>query len=145
MESCPICEEHLEEISQVREVRIGTRSTRVLDQFLRCPVCEEEFYLPGQMDGTLTRAAEALRKEEGLLTPSEVQTIRLRYSLSQQAFERLLGVGPKTVVRWEKGTVFQNHATDSLLRVLDRFPEVARFLADLHGVPLPDSAKMASG
>lgn len=145
MESCPVCEGHLEGISQKREVRIGTRSTWIRDQFLRCTGCEEEFYLPGQMDATLTRAAEALRKEEGLLTPSEVRAVRLRYGLSQQAFERLLGVGPKTVVRWEKGTVFQNHATDSLLRVLDRFPEVARYLADLHGVPLPDSAEIASG
>jgi hypothetical protein len=42
------------------------------------------------------------------------------------------------VVRWEKGTVFQNRSTDSLLRVVAEFPEVARFLAGLHGVVLPD-------
>ncbi len=60
--------------------------------------------------------------------------------LSQHAFEQLLGVGPKTVVRWEKGTVFQNKATDSLLRVVERFPEVVRFLGDLHGVALPGPA-----
>ena len=38
------------------------------------------------------------------------------------------------LVRWEKGTVFQNKATDSLLRLIDRFREAAGFLGGLHGV-----------
>jgi HTH-type transcriptional regulator/antitoxin MqsA len=140
MESCPICGSRLEPASEEREIRIGTRSARVMDRFLRCPGCEEVLYLPGQMDATLRRASEAIRQEEGLLSPSEILAIRARLHLSQQAFERLLGVGPKTVVRWEKGTVFQNRSTDSLLRVVAEFPEVARFLAGLHGVVLPDPA-----
>jgi HTH-type transcriptional regulator/antitoxin MqsA len=140
MEFCPICETRLKPASEEREVRIGTRTARVIDRFLRCPGCEEAIYLPGQMDTTLRRASEAIREEEGLLAPSEIRGIRARLGLSQQAFEQLLGVGPKTVVRWEKGTVFQNRATDSLLRVIAEFPEVARFLAGLHGVALPDPA-----
>ena len=58
--------------------------------------------------------------------------IREGLGLTQQSFEQLLGVGPKTVVRWERGTVFQNRATDSLLRVIRAFPEAARFLGDHH-------------
>jgi HTH-type transcriptional regulator/antitoxin MqsA len=89
------------------------------------------------MDATLRRAATVLREDEGLLSAKKIKALRERLGLSQSAFEQLLGVGPKTVVRWEKGTVFQNNATDSLLRVVDRFPEVVRFLADLHAVALP--------
>ena len=139
-EVCPLCSGHLRSAEAVREVRIGSRSARVLDEFVLCASCGEEFYGPGQMDAALRRAATVLREDEGLLSEKKIKALRERLGLSQRAFEQLLGVGPKTVVRWEKGTVFQNRATDSLLRVVDRFPEVARFLGDLHGVALPGPA-----
>ena len=145
MEFCPLCEERLEPATEEREVSIGTRSAHVMDRFLRCSGCGEAFYLPGQMDATLRRASEALRQQEGLLSPGEIRTIRTRLGLSQHGFERLLGVGPKTVVRWEKGTVFQNRATDSLLRVVAEFPEVARFLAELHELPASERAVVPQG
>lgn len=143
-ETCPLCGGRLQSVDEDRDIRIGSRSARVLDEFARCTACGEEFYAPGQMDATLRRAATALRKAEGLLPPGKIRALRERLGLSQRAFEQLLAVGPKTVVRWEKGTVFQNKATDSLLRVLDRFPEVARFLGDLHGVDIPSPARAAA-
>jgi len=90
------------------------------------------------MDATLRRASDAIRAEEGLLLPSQIRSIREGLGLTQHAFEQLLGVGPKTVVRWEKGSVFQNKATDALLRIVGRFPEVTAFLAELHRVPVDD-------
>ena len=72
--------------------------------------------------------------------PDQIRGIRQGLGLTQDAFEKLLGVGPKTVVRWEKGTVFQNRSTDSLLRVVAAHPESARFLALLNGVSLPERA-----
>jgi len=77
------------------------------------------------------------------MSPQDIRGIRERLGLTQHAFEKLLGVGPKTVVRWEKGTVFQNGSTDSLLRVIDALPEAARFLAGVHGVALPDYPQVA--
>lgn len=139
-ETCPLCGGHLRFAEEDRDVRIGRRCARVLDTFTRCTLCGEEFYSPGQMDATLRRAAKALREEEGLLSATKIRALRERLGLSQSAFEQLLGVGPKTVVRWEKGTVFQNKATDSLLRILEKFPEVVRFLGDLYGVALTGPA-----
>lgn len=120
-----------------RSVSIGRRSAIVFDEFFRCPECGEEVYLPGQMAATQTRASRAIRKTEGLLQPEEIRALREGLGLTQAQFERLLGVGPKTVVRWEAGTIFQNHATDNLLRVMSRFPEAAAYLAERHGVRLP--------
>jgi len=140
MEHCPMCVGALKAISEERKVAIGNRSALVLDQYFRCEGCGECFYAPGQMETTMRRASEAIRDKEGLLLPAQIRGIRERLGLTQQAFEQLLGVGPKTVVRWEKGSVFQNKATDALLRVVDRFPEVAGFLAELHGVPVQDQA-----
>jgi HTH-type transcriptional regulator/antitoxin MqsA len=144
MGPCPACCGVLSSVSEEKEVRIGRRSARVMDDFGRCADCGEAFYAPGQMDSTLRRATEAIRQEEGLLSSEVVQEIREKLGLTQQAFERLLGVGPKTVVRWEKGTVFQNRSTDSLLRVIDAVPDSARFLARLRGVTLPDHPKLAA-
>lgn len=141
VEFCPICDAAMRPVAEERDVSIGRRTALVRDEFLRCCACGEEVYLPGQMERTQTRAARAIRTQEGLLQPEEIRTLRERLGLSQAAFEALLGVGPKTVVRWERGTVFQNAATDALLRVIDRFPEVAEFLAELNGAERPRGAK----
>lgn len=45
--------------------------------------------------------------------------------LSQTPLEHLLGVGAKTVVRWQKGTVFQSATADRLVRLLRAMPEPA--------------------
>jgi HTH-type transcriptional regulator/antitoxin MqsA len=92
------------------------------------------------MDAALRLASDVIRRDEGLLLTEQIRQLREGLGLSQRAFERLLGVGPKTVVRWEKGSVFQNRATDSLLRVVAGFPQVAAFLAELHGVEMPQES-----
>ena len=137
---CWMCEGTADLVNEEREVQIGSRKTVVLDEFFRCAACGEEFYLPGQMDASQIRACERIRAEDDLLQSSEIRTIRESLGLTQHDFERLLRVGPKTVVRWERGTVFQNRATDTLLRVIREFPEAARFLAERSGVSLPRSA-----
>ena len=135
--ACPICGGTLEAVTEKREVRVGARRTLVMDLFSRCAVCGESLYSPGQLDATLRRASEAIRREEGLLSPETIRKIREGLGLTQSSFEKLLGVGPKTVVRWEKGTVFQNRSTDSLLRLVETLPQAALFLSRLHAVPLP--------
>jgi putative zinc finger/helix-turn-helix YgiT family protein len=88
------------------------------------------------MDAVLRRATARIRAEDGLLAPEQVKALRTRLGLTQPEFERLLGVGKNTCVRWERGTIPQSAATDSLLRLIDRFPENADFLGELHGVEL---------
>jgi putative zinc finger/helix-turn-helix YgiT family protein len=133
---CAVCGGEARLVSEEREVRVGRRAVRVGDEFYRCLACGEELYLPGMMDAVLRRAAERIRAEDGLLAPEQVKSIRTKLGLTQPDFERLLGVGKNTCVRWERGTVPQSAATDSLLRLVDRFPENAEFLAELHGVEL---------
>jgi len=133
---CPLCGGRLAIVAEARDVRVGKRTVRVRDRFSRCSDCGEEFYAPGQLEATQQRAAHGIREEDALLMPEEIRAIRLCLGLTQEAFERLLGVGPKTVVRWERGTVFQNQATDALLRVIRAVPAAAGFLAEHNGVEL---------
>jgi len=124
-----------------REIHVGKRTAVLSIEAPTCADCDEYFLSPDEMDEVQIRASELIRKDEGLLLPAAIERIRKKLSLSQAQFEKLLGVGPKTVVRWERGTVFQNSATDNLLRILDAIPEAVAFLAERQGVDL--SAKAA--
>ena len=141
VDRCPICGGEVLLTREVRPITILARSVAVEDEFYRCTRCEEEVYRPGMMDAVMRRATAKIREEDGLLTPDEVRGIRRKFGLTQPEFELLLGVGANTVVRWERGTVPQGSAADSLLRLVDEFPENARFLAGLHGVDLPATGR----
>ncbi len=128
LESCPLCGGEITTFRGNTEVTMGTRRVAVRDSYERCDECGEGFYRPGQLERLEREAASRIRASEGLLTPDQIRAIRERLGLSQAAFEQLLGVGPKTVVRWERGTVFQNRSTDALIRAVDAVPGVVPFL-----------------
>ena len=144
VDRCPVCGGEARLMREARPITILGRSVEVEDEFYRCASCGEEVYRPGMMDAVMRRATAKIREEDGLLTPEQVRGVRRKYGLTQPEFERLLGVGANTVVRWERGTVPQGSAADSLLRLLDAFPENARFLAGLHGVALPHARTKAA-
>ena len=93
-----------------------------------CASCGE-IYLESGMDGDIhRRAVDQYKRDNGLLSGDEVRELRQALGLSQAKFEKLIGAGPKTVVRWERGSVFQNRTADTLMRVVRDFPEVAAYL-----------------
>jgi HTH-type transcriptional regulator/antitoxin MqsA len=120
---CPICcSEELRVVAVPRE--IGADDGTLLgyaDELFECVKCGEHFYSHGQAMASSRSRAAALRTHERLLTPAEIRDIRGRFDLSQADLEALLGVGAKTVVRWERGTVCQSRAVDALLRILEYF------------------------
>jgi HTH-type transcriptional regulator/antitoxin MqsA len=119
-----------------KNVQTPNGTVTVEAEFMRCEACGEEFYLPGQMDALQRAATELVRKQEGLLSPAEIEAIRAEYGLSQAAFETLIHAGPKTVTRWERGTVAPNGTADTLLRILRDRPDVVASLAKERGVPV---------
>ena len=112
-------------------VSYGAReSVFVPGNYATCDRCGEVYLAPGEGDALHRKASEVVREREGLLSSAEIRAIREDLGLSQSRFEHLLGVGPKTVVRWEKGTVFQNRTTDTLLRLIRDMPAVRRRLLE---------------
>jgi HTH-type transcriptional regulator / antitoxin MqsA len=97
-----------------------------------CTSCGEYFVDIDEFDAMQRELSERIRAEEGLLAPTRIRAIRESMGLTQQEFEKVLGVGPKTVVRWERGTVFQSAAIDKLLRAVEAVPELRNWL--LRGV-----------
>ncbi len=95
----------------------------------RCTVCGESYLSLDATERLQKEAVRLLREAKGLLPPQEIQDLRHSLGLSQAAFESLLGVGAKTVVRWEKGTVFQSATADRLMRLIRHMPELVAVLS----------------
>lgn len=95
----------------------------------RCTNCDEAYLSLDAAEALQARAIRASRAARGLLSPEEIRGLRHSLSLSQAAFEQLLGVGAKTVVRWEKGTVFQSATADRIMRLIRLVPDLAPLLA----------------
>src|SRR5688572_5303906 len=131
---CSLCGGRADLVRERLDFAIGQRTALVEVENCRCEDCGETFYTPEQMDAAQVAASLEIRRQDKLLSPGEIKEIRAQYGLTQAKLERLLGAGPKTVVRWERGTVFQNRATDTLLRVLRSVPEAVNFLGNLNGV-----------
>jgi HTH-type transcriptional regulator/antitoxin MqsA len=146
-QTCPECGGSLELACVSREVQVGHRSIPVEVEASRCSCCGEILLAAGQLRDMQRRAAEIARQEDGLLAPAEIRALRESYRLSQEAFERLIKAGPKTVTRWERGTVCQNGTADTLMRLLRDEPAIAARLAAERGVeiqsPVPSSAQRA--
>lgn len=135
-ERCVVCGKGTaREVMATRTVTVRGKGYRIpRDRFMRCAGCEEEYYTGAQARDSTARLLALRRTREGLLTPEEIRQIRHRHRLSQRALEKILGLGPKTVVRWERGTVLQSKAADDVLRLIDRDAANLRLLAKIRQV-----------
>ena len=90
-----------------------------------CSKCGEVYLPDGASHEVHLRAVDKIKQEKGLLSCGEIRSLRTSLGLSQAQFEKLIGAGPKTVVRWENGSIFQNKTADTLMRILRDYPAVA--------------------
>lgn len=138
------CGEHQEPIRRLATFPIHGVAVEVEEEMYRCRVCGEEEFTYEQAQAVQAEAARRYRQMQGLLQPEDIRRMRLRWSVSQAELEQALGVGRKTVSRWEAGRVLQNRSVDSLLRAIDRYPHVLAFLAEQQGVTLRSAPPAAA-
>jgi len=112
------CGGEYEEVTEPRSLHIHGREVAVDATFLRCADCGHAIWAPGQLDALRQKAWNAIRDREGLLYPEEILALRTSLDLSQEAFERLLGVGKKTATGWENGVIFPSAAANNLMKLL---------------------------
>ena len=134
--TCPQCGSAIESSRQALQVPFRGRDVEVPDVVHgECTGCGEAYLGIDEMEQLQIAAASQMRESQGLLKPDEIKALRASLGLSQTGLEGLLGVGAKTVVRWEKGTVFQSATADRLMRLLRVMPEIAGVLSseELYG------------
>lgn len=113
---CPACgcEQEIrllqkDETYKVKEARISIKAT-----VCTCAVCGEEIMSIEYDDQNLRNAYAQYRELHGLLQPHEIKAIRDTYGVSQVTFARILGVGDKTIARYENGSL-QDEAINNLI------------------------------
>lgn len=143
---CVVCPGHVSRVQTVVDVAVGKRdSVSVAGLFAKCDRCGEVYFAPGEMDAVHRQATDIIREREGLLRPDEIRAIRDGLGLTQAGLEQLIRVGPKTVVRWERGTTFQNRSTDTLLRALRDVPGLVDYLsADVATAPAEQHPRLVT-
>jgi putative zinc finger/helix-turn-helix YgiT family protein len=109
--------------------RAYTVSVPNLDVF-RCDQCQAKA-LP---DASYEKLADVLRRQAGLLMPSEIATKRTALGLNQKDFAQLLGVAPETVSRWETGGQIQQRVMNDFMRAFFDLPALQDYLKRLRGV-----------
>jgi HTH-type transcriptional regulator/antitoxin MqsA len=90
--------------------------------FLQCERCGVLSFTPEQARQLQTRISAAESASKGLLTPKEIVELRsVLGGITQTDLEHLLNTGPKTVSRWERGTVCQSPGADQRMRIARAF------------------------
>ena len=133
MTNCVVCGSS--EVSTFERERILTVAGREIripgDIASKCGSCSEEFYTGLQAREADRKVVEVRRSQEGLLSGEHIKKIRQALGMSQSSLEKALGIGAKTVVRWENGTSVQSRLMDSMLRLVAFNPDNLRLLARL--------------
>lgn len=83
-----------------------------------CADCQKEIWDSELDDDNLRRAYKKYREERNLLTPEQIKSIRSQYGVSQTTFARILGLGEKTITRYENGSI-QDEAPNNLILLVE--------------------------
>ena len=135
------CGGRLRAASERVTVHVRGKAVIVDERFLRCDRCGEELVPLGEVGEVERQAASTLREREGRISPKRILALRESLAVTQDFFEKAVGLAPKTVVRWETGKVFPSKAVDALLRLLERDRTAFAFLCKENGQELPDGWK----
>lgn len=83
-----------------------------------CTECGAQVWDPIHDEKNLAEAFDEYRRTHCLLLPKEIKAIRDKYQLSQMSFGRILGLGDKTIARYETGSI-QDVAQNNLIQLAD--------------------------
>jgi HTH-type transcriptional regulator/antitoxin MqsA len=114
-----------------RTVDVGGYSVTLPDVYFHCSACDEKYHTGIQSKNFDKALIEARRRREGLLSGADIRRIRQSVGLSQAQLESALGIGAKTVIRWENNVGIQSKTVDDVLRLIEFDSENLRFLVHI--------------
>lgn len=137
---CPKCAADVE--TTVREVTetypVKGEEITIKAQVRSCGICGEDIWDETLDARNLLDAYDEYRRRHGLLQPSEIRAIREKYKLSQVAFARVLGLGDKTIARYENGSIADS-ALNNLIELIQQPTNFKELLEkNKHKIPRED-------
>ena len=134
---CPICEEgNLNEKIGKNRVDYKGETTELDLHFSVCDSCGSEQANARQVRKNKRYMAAFKKQVDGLLTGSEVRSVREGLGLKQLDAAKIFGGGPVAFSKYEADDVTQSEAMDKLLRVAAKVPEAFDYLVNLAGFHL---------
>ena len=117
---CATCEDYNETRTVRREEAYSIRGLEVTVPVVVevCANCGAGFGSDEQDQAILDATYSEYRRQNDLLTPDRIKSIRQRYCLSQKSFATLLGMSEATINRYEKGGL-QDQTHDTLIRACE--------------------------
>lgn len=113
---CPKCQSFVaftvEENDEVYSVK--GEPVAITAKVCKCAACGEALWDDVFDNQNLVEAFQQYRRNHHLLLPEEIRRIREKYRISQVGFARVLGVGDKTIARYENGSL-QDEAINNLI------------------------------
>lgn len=109
-----------------------------------CSECDTEIWNEEHDENNLQTAYSAYRNAHGLLQPDEIRCIREKYGVSQTLFARILGLGDKTITRYENGSI-QDKAQNNLIALVahpENFKELVEQSREI--IPASDYERILS-
>ena len=97
-----------------------------------CDDCDESIHTGKDMKVSDRMLNRLKARNEGLLEPEEIRSIRKKLHLSQEAAGLLIGGGPRAFQKYESGDLLPSRAVSSALVLLDHDPDALAVLKRRH-------------
>ena len=123
--NCPICgHEKMNRLEITEFFEYKGQKLEVPNYVIwECDKCKEDVVDKQTMKESSKLIKDFYRKVDGLLTASEIRSIRkFKLCKNQDELSAILGGGAKSFARYENSEVIQSEAMDNLLRILDKYP-----------------------
>lgn len=98
------------------ELVVKGQSIRLKTKVRVCAECGEEIFDEQLESETLRKFYDEYKRRNNLLTSTEIKRIRTQWNLTQTEFAVILGMGEKTITRYENGAI-QELVHDNLIRL----------------------------
>lgn len=82
-----------------------------------CTDCGSELFIPEFSDFNLCALYNVFRKENGIISPEQIQEIPEKYAIGKRPLSLLLGWGEQTFSRYADGDIPTKQYSDTLLRI----------------------------
>lgn len=136
-EMCPICDsgEFEPHDDGTHNFRHGRKTYIVKGlQYALCTACGTSGYLPGQRKANSKLIKEFQASLVDYISPSDVLSVREKYSLTQKQASQLFKGGVNGFSKWERGVAFPSAGTAMLMKVALASNEAMQTLVEIANV-----------
>lgn len=143
---CPKCAEYREvSVRQEKETYPVRGENITVDASVAyCACCGKQVWVDELDNENLRKAFDAYREKHGLLSPERIKAIREQYGLTQTSFAKILGLGEKTITRYEGGNI-PDAALNNLLLLAEDSSNFGKLLErDKDKIPVEEYRKASA-